>query len=54
MDWVSSLEDGPAGKFSLVSTYPRTVFRGAALMQSLTQLGLAPQSMLVVHAEDEA
>lgn len=53
-DWVSSLEGGPAASFSLVSTYPRTVFRGGMLGQSLKQLGLAPQSVLVVHLEDDA
>ncbi|KAK9787625.1 hypothetical protein WJX73_003134 [Symbiochloris irregularis] len=53
VDWVGSMEEGPTGKFSLASTYPRRVFRGEALQESLTQLSLAPQAALIIHAEDD-
>ena len=52
-DWVASMEEGPVGNFSLASSYPRKVFRGETLQQSLTQLGLVPQAVLVIHAEDD-
>ena len=53
VDWVSSMEEGPTNKFSLASTYPRRVFRGEALQESLTQLSLAPQAALIIHAEED-
>ena len=51
-NWVASLEDFKAERFSLATSFPRRVYAGPLLAQSLEELGLAPQAVLLVQPED--
>jgi FAS-associated factor 2 len=53
-DWVDGLESHEHLKYSLATTYPRRVYTGSEIMgQSLEELDLAPQAVLLVQPEDE-
>jgi FAS-associated factor 2 len=53
-DWVDGLESHEHLKYSLAMTYPRKVFVGIeTMMQSLEELDLTPQAVLLVQPEDE-
>ena len=52
-DWVDGLESHEHLKYSLAMTYPRKVFAGdETAVQSLEELGLTPQAVLLVQPED--
>jgi len=53
-DWVDGLESLEHLKYSLAMTYPRRLLSGREIMvQSLEELGLTPQAVLLVQPEDE-
>ena len=53
-DFVDTLEEVGCLRYSLASSFPRIVFSGAdKLPQSLEQLGLAPQALLLLQPEDD-
>ncbi|KAI7840654.1 hypothetical protein COHA_005675 [Chlorella ohadii] len=52
-DWVDSLEAVTALNYSLATTFPRRVYGPDTREQSLQELGLAPQAVLLMQSEDD-
>lgn len=52
-DWVDSLEAVTALNYSLASTFPRRVYGPDTRQQSLKELGLEPQAVLLMQSEDD-
>lgn len=51
-DWVDGLEGAP-WEYTLATTFPRRVYEGADLKQTLLALGLTPQATLLLQPAPE-
>jgi FAS-associated factor 2 len=52
-DFVDSLEAVAALRYSLATTFPRRVYGQGCLAQSLQELDLTPQAVLLMQPEDD-
>ena len=52
-DFADSLEGLNSLKYSLATMHPKVIYGPDKLQQSLNQLSLAPQAVLLVQAHDD-
>lgn len=52
-DFADSLEGLNSLKYSLATMHPKVIYGSDKLKQSLKQLGLAPQTVLLVQPHDD-